>query len=304
MPGAFAHLTAANLSCGGTNALANIDMPQKAKLILSRNINFIELGCVSPDYPYLAIGDKEQNEWADLMHYEKTGDLIKLLASECKRLTGSAQEKVFAWLCGYVSHVIADITIHPVVELKVGPYLGNEKEHRICEMNQDTYIWQRLNLGEIGLADRIEQNIGRCADARGSLHADITRVWGMGLNATHSGYALVSPPNFDKWHHGFQRVVNNAEEGYRFFKWARHVAADSGLLYPRPSEVETGFITNLNTPNGRMHYDDIFDLAVKNIQNYIDILGQYVFGTGTLEQFRNWNLDNGRDESGDLTAWN
>lgn len=303
MPGAFAHLTAANLSSCGTNALSKIGMPTQAKLALSRNIKFIELGCVSPDYPYLALGDKQQNEWADLMHYEKTGELIRHLASECMLLSDDVKGKVFAWLCGYVSHVIADITIHPVVELKVGPYSGNETAHRICEMNQDTYIWQRLNLGEIGLADRVELNIGSCADSNGSLDVDITNVWGACLNAVHPDYATLHLPNFDKWHYGFQNVVNNAEEGYRFFKWARHISADLGLLYPRPLEIDMTYINKLNTPKGLMDYDEIFDLAVDNIQKYIGILGLYVFGSGSLEQFKNWNLDTGRDESGVLTTW-
>lgn len=304
MPGAFAHLTAANFACGGTNSIAEIDMPQVAKLFLSRHINFVELGCVSPDYPYLAIGDKSQNKWADLMHYDHTGDLIKVFASECKALTGRAQEKVFAWLCGYISHVLADITIHPVVEFKVGPYIGNEQAHRVCEMHQDTYIWQRMKLGEIGLADRIKSNMGSCVDEDGTLDKAVTCVWGHGLSKIHSAYAAISAPDFDKWHGGFQTVVNNAEEGYRLFKWARHVSADLGLSYPRPAEInEAEYILNLDTPQGLMNYDDIFDLAVSNIQNYIGFLGRYVFDDGSLEPFRNWNLDDGRDEFGELTAW-
>lgn len=59
-------------------------------------------------------------------------------------------------------HVAADITVHPVVELKVGPYAQNQTAHRTCEMNQDAFIWQRLNLGELGYADRVQQNIGSC----------------------------------------------------------------------------------------------------------------------------------------------
>ncbi|MDV6317213.1 zinc dependent phospholipase C family protein [Idiomarina sp. HP20-50] len=303
MPGAFAHLTAANLSIS-SNSLTSIDMPSEAKRILALNTHFVELGCVSPDYPYLAVMDSDQNHWADLMHYDNTGELVKVLAKACKMLDDqAAKEKVFSWLCGYTSHVIADITIHPVVELKVGEYKENKTDHRVCEMHQDTHIWQRLNLGEIGLADRVKSNIGECVDGNGHLDTDITKIWEEALVSIHQDYFKKIKPDFNKWHGGFQTIVDNADEGYRFFKWARHVAADSGLLYPRPDEVNDTYIFDLETPAGVMDYDDIFDMAVKNIQSYIGIVGRYVFCDESLDDIKNWNLDNGQDESGKLTAW-
>ncbi|HAS23842.1 zinc dependent phospholipase C family protein [Idiomarina loihiensis] len=306
MPGAFAHITAANSAFAGTNSLDKIDIPNSIRLVLSQNIKFTELGCVSPDYPYLVVGDSSQNKWADLMHYERTGELIKSLAKRCKEMSGKPQEKVFAWLCGYVSHVIADITVHPVVEMKVGEYEHNKRDHRICEMNQDTYIWQRLKLGQIGLADRVKLNIGDCIDADGSIDSDIQNLWKVALLDVHSRYGIEVPPQINDWHNGFQTVVDNVEEGYRrLFKWARHISAGlgAGLHYPTPEELDTTYIEDLDTPNGKMHYDDVFDLAVTNIQQYAGYLGQYVFADGSLDKFKNWNLDNGKDENQELTAW-
>ncbi|GGO74047.1 zinc dependent phospholipase C family protein [Bowmanella pacifica] len=301
MPGAFAHITAANEACD-TTSLMGMDMPVSAKLALSQNPKYIELGCVSPDYPYLAIADSKQNKWADLMHYERTGELIKTLATACKTLPDSEQGRLFAWLCGFVSHVIADITIHPVVERRVGPYAQNKTAHRECEMNQDAYIWQRLNLGEIGVADHVRIHIGECAQ-NGRLDSAIQRLWGNALLRVHKEYAQQAPPEFDKWHDGFQTVVDKAEEGYRLFTWARHVAADIGLMYPRPDEVEVSFIEELDTPAGFMHYDQIFDLAVANIRRYIGIVGRFVYEGGNLDDIKNWNLDDGKDAEGELTAW-
>lgn len=306
MPGAFAHITAANSAFAGSNNLDKIDIPNRARLILSQNIKFAELGCVSPDYPYLVLGNSAQNKWADLMHYERTGELVKSFARRCKEMEGKAQEKVFAWLCGYVSHVIADITIHPVVEIKVGEYEHNKSNHRTCEMNQDTYIWQRLKLGQIGLADRVKSNIGDCIDHNGNIDADIQSTWEAGLFEIHADYANEARPEMNDWHSGFQTVVDNVEEGYRrLFKWARHVSAalGSGLHYPTPDELEMIYVEDLDTPNGKMHYDDIFDLAVTNIQRYVGYIGQYVFADGSLDEFKNWNLDNGKDENQELTAW-
>ncbi|MEI8614896.1 zinc dependent phospholipase C family protein [Shewanella sp. PP-He15 brown] len=302
MPGAFAHLTAVNLA-SDSNALSSIDMPLDAKKAISLNKPYVELGCVSPDYPYLDIGDSAQNRWADKMHYERTGELIKSLAKQCKMLQDNDRDKVFAWLCGFISHVIADITIHPVVERKVGPYEQNKTAHRTCEMHQDAHIWRRLNLGEVGLADHVRQQFGYCVGQDGRLDKTIKTIWLAGLKDIHSSFASDVPPDFDKWHRGFQLIVDNAEEGYRFFPWARHLAANNGLLYPRPDEIDKQFTEHLDTPNGLLNYDQVFDLAVSNIKRYFAILASYIFGDGQLMAFVNWNLDNGQDENGELTGW-
>ena len=43
-----------------------------------------------------------------------------------KKWTCDAQQKGLAWLLGYCAHVATDVTIHPVVEMKVGPYDENK----------------------------------------------------------------------------------------------------------------------------------------------------------------------------------
>lgn len=169
-------------------------------------------------------------------------------------------------------------------------------------MNQDAYIWQRLNLGEIGVADHVRIHIGECTQ-NGQLDSAIQRLWGKALLSVHKEYAQQAPPEFDKWHDGFQTVVDKAEEGYRLFTWARHVAADIGLMYPRPDEVDVSFIEELDTPAGFMYCDQIFDLAVANIRRYIGIVGRFVYEDGSLEAIKNWNLDDGKDAEGALTAW-
>jgi hypothetical protein len=304
MPGAFAHITAVNFALSNAN-LKSLAMPRKAKLALSRNQKFIELGCVSPDYPYLKLGDGEQNEWADKMHYEAVGVLIKKAIGLIQKLSGRDQEKAFSWLCGFVAHVITDITIHPVIELKVGPYHENAKQHRICEMNQDAYIWPKLNLGEIGYADRVKINIGSCADAenRTNLDSVIHDLWVTCLVEVFPEKAHASPPEINAWHKGFLRVVDNVDEGYRLFPFARHVAADQGLLYPSLDDIDHAYIENLQTPCGIEHYDAIFERAVANIKQYLCHLANAVFADGSVDMYLDWNLDTGRCESGFLTAW-
>ena len=53
------------------------------------------------------------------MHYEKTGDMIKAGINLIRKINGASQQKAFSWLLGYTSHVITDVTIHPVIELNI-----------------------------------------------------------------------------------------------------------------------------------------------------------------------------------------
>jgi len=305
MPGAFAHISAVNKASANT-ALAKLNVPQHVKKTLSQYQAFLEFGCVSPDYPYLAIGNHAQNKWADEMHYNEVGKLIATLIDLIKQLEDHNQKKAFAWLCGFVAHVAADITIHPVVELKVGPYTENAKDHRICEMHQDTYIWHKvMNLGNIGLADRVKENIGSCVDEHNedSIDLIIYDVWQTTLVAVYPHYAEECPPDINRWHHGFQTVVNHAEESHKLFAWARHVASAQGLTYPLPEEVTSEFVEGLQTPHGIQHYDEIFDRAVSTIQLFWEKTAEAVFENGATDFFKNWNLDTGFCEDGVLTAW-
>lgn len=307
MAGAFAHITAVNCANNTTQLKQLTSMPKKAKLILVSNPEYVELGCISPDYPYLSLGkgSSKQKLWADIMHYEKMGDLIRQLIVQVKSLLGDEQDKAFAWLCGFVAHVITDITIHPVIELKVGRYQGHEAEHRTCEMHQDTYIWQRLNLGDIGYADRIRDNIGSCSSPQNKdlLDPTIEQLWRHSLEIVYPEHFISLRPNVNQWHRGFQTIVDNVEEGYRLFPIARHVAAGHGYLYPSVDDIDTQFIDNLKTPNDLQNYDAIFDKAVLNILKYWCIVSNAVFTDGGVDDFLNWNLDTGLCENGNLTAW-
>jgi len=306
MPGAFAHITAAQCASENT-ALARLTMPSEAKRIISQNIKFIELGCVSPDYPYLAVTSPSQAQWADCMHYERTGEMLKALITKVKeRPSGAEKQKAFAWLCGYIGHVIADITIHPVVERRVGPYEQNKRAHRVCEMNQDAFIWEtKLKLGGVGYADRVRENIGTCGDPDddSKLNSVVGQVWTESLLQTYPECVSQSVPKTSDWHNAFQAVVDSADEGHRLFALARHVAVDQGLTYPTLEEVEHSYIYNLDTPRGLMNYEEVFDRAVANIRSYWEIAAQAVFEGGPVDAFLNWNLDTGETPDGCLTAW-
>lgn len=81
------------------------------------------------------------------MHWHATGRMIQAGVALVATMTDSARkEKCFAWLCGYASHVVADVTIHPVVRLMCK---GDSKLHRKIETHQDSYIADLLNVGAL-----------------------------------------------------------------------------------------------------------------------------------------------------------
>lgn len=305
MPGAYAHITLVNL-LKETRRLQALDIPAEVATALLDYFKFVELGAVSPDYPYLSLRDKAAARWADAMHYDRTGETIQLGARRLRGMQGEPKRKGIAWLLGYAAHVATDVTIHPVVELKVGPYKGHKKAHRVCEMHQDSYIFQRLDLGGIGLAEHLDRGICACgtAGAKG-IDPDIRVLWQSMLEGAHAGEARTNPPNLDKWHRGFKTVVDDiGEEGNRLLPIARHVAVGLGLTYPAPKDIDPQYIKHLQVPNGRQDYDRIFDFAINNVGQVWSWLAKGIMNADEpmLARLGNWNLDTGR-ENGRLVFW-
>jgi hypothetical protein len=304
MPGAFAHITAVNLALT-TPSLIQLSHPIEAINALNNYHNFLELGCVSPDLPYLKLADRAQNRWADKMHHQHVGDLLRTLIKRVQKTQGEEQEKLFAWLSGYLAHVVTDITIHPVIETQVGHYATNKLQHRLCEMNQDAYIWQRMQLGEIGSRERISNSLGSCIDSADpqKLDSSITSHWELALLDIFNLHYWNTKPEINAWFRGFKKVVDLVEDQYRLFPFSRHVAALLGLTYPTITNIDRQFIYNLVTPNGVQHYDQVFDRAISNIRYYQQALVNAVYANGTVDMFLNWNLDTGENPTGQLTAW-
>lgn len=89
------------------------------------------------------------------------------------------------------------MTIHPVLELRVGPYQDNKGEHRRCEMHQDAFIFPRvMNVGDVGLTDHLASGIAAChaADAEDQMDPTIEQLWLSMLEAAYfdsvSGHPL------------------------------------------------------------------------------------------------------------------
>ena len=305
MPGAYAHMTLVNLA---SERRWLKKLPKEVAKAIQHNFHFCELGSVSPDYPYLAVGDSGAAKWADSMHYDNTGAMIQAGIDYLRTLSGSDQDKALPWLLGYAAHVTTDVTIHPVVELKVGPYQGHEKEHRVCEMHQDSYIYQRLDLGDIGLGEHLDSGLARCAAGRdnGQLDPVIEKMWLFMLEGVYPAACRENAPDIQKWHRMFVKVVDNVgEEGGKLLPMARHVAVNAGLTYPDSVDVRDEFIRMLETPEGQKDYDEIFDRAIANVAQIWKVIAESVYQGSAEYQtlFGDWNLDTGRDENENFVFW-
>lgn len=309
MPGAYAHITLVNIS-KEVEALEKLDgFPTQAISALLKNFKYCELGCVSPDYPYLAVGDKNATKWADLMHYQNTNLMIhKGVEFIRDELQGAQQQKAFSWLLGYVAHVITDVAIHPIVQLKVGDYAQNKTAHRRCEMHQDAYIFQRMNLGGIGISEHLDSGIKKCSNTSNPKKIDpiILSVWQYMLRNSHNDEYTNNPPDIDKWHEKFGHFVDTyAEEGNKLFPLSRHVAVKKGLTYPNQNEIDMQYIQNLDSPNGKKSYDEIFDHAIIKVRQYWNTVAQGVFAGNKeyLALIGNWNLDTGQVIDNTYAMW-
>ncbi len=304
MPGTYAHITMANEL---PHALRRAGGPQEVYAAALAHLKYCELGAISPDYPYMVIGDAHAQRWADIMHRTSTGALLEAGIAHVAGMGGEAKPKAMAWLLGYASHVVADMTVHPVVELKVGPYVGHEKAHRICEMNQDVYIFQKRTSLTLRWAEHFKHGIGTCGDD--GLDPDIRAVWSEMLSRVEPEEYRANPPDFDRWQRACRLIVDGViEDGDRLIPLARHVAVGQGLVYPREGEVDRTYLVDLDTPAGRMDYDQVFDRAIANVGAESGRIASAFLGEGgerktLLATAGPWDLDTGRIGSGGRVFW-
>ncbi|MDH5571772.1 MAG: zinc dependent phospholipase C family protein [Gammaproteobacteria bacterium] len=308
MPGAYAHMTLVN-HFREPQRLEDINgFPVDAIIAILDYFKFCELGCISPDYPYLAVGDAEAAKWSDLMHYVDTGRMIHAGITYVQTMNGPDRSKALAWLLGYTAHVVMDVTIHPVVELKVGPYHDNKNQHRVCEMHQDAYIFQRMNLGDIGLSEYFDSGIAQCSDPHDKNRLDpvIRKMWQFMLKNVHATAFNDNQPDINKWHKSFYFLMDKiVSEGNKLRPLSRHMAVKAGLTYPAPDGIDDQFIKNIETPDGVSDYDFVFDRALENVGRVWAIVAKAVLNDDTayMSSIGNWNLDTGRDPMGTLVMW-
>ena len=320
MPGTFAHITLVDSLCQNADALDGIDsLTPSMKRALMQFDNFCELGAVSPDTPYLKLLSADSACWANVMHYWKTTDFIRRAVPYVHALDFrlTATQKCFAWLFGYTAHVVADFTVHPVINLRVGPYEQNKLQHRLCEMNEDVYIFHKLGFGDVSGAEYIKRcGIDSCADETDEDNLDpaVRKLWfycleGFPLDSIKMKDGLPAPkgpPDPDEWFAHYVGMIDKfAEEGGKFPWLLRELVGAEGLVFPQLDEVDQTFIQNLKMPDGTTaNYDQVFERARQNVIATWRELGA-ALDAGDLNLFTlaNGDLDTGLADNNQSIFW-
>jgi len=285
--------------------------------------NFVDLGAISPDCPYFCITDfdGEATSWADVMHYWRTGDFIReaitLLSDE--KHTEKDTQIAIAWLFGYTAHVATDLTVHPIVELRVGEYATHKVEHRFCEMQQDAYMFFHTLGIDAAAADYLKgPGLKSCTNdpKDNRLHNKVAELWKNCASAIKPsaddvdyvfGRIPDKPPQPETWFRWFCEMIDKgAENGYRI-PILSHLLLEYGLSIPKDQNaVDMSYVSSLATPNGEhVDFPVIFEMAVDNtIKSWEELAAALRADSPKPFSLANANLDTGKAYKTDtLVFW-
>jgi hypothetical protein len=310
MAGAFAHMSVADSLCDEPEFLISAGrIGEIARYAITKNKNFCELGSVSPDLPYLDFLNANSKGWANVMHYWKTADIIRSGVS-CfagKNLEDGDKLRALAWFFGYAAHVATDLTVHPVLAASGYPYATNAKGHRLCELNQDAYIFRKLNSEDPDDVRYIENcGIGSCGDPNdpAKLYPAVRELWTQCLSCIsppevhmENGTAgPVSRPTPDVWFADYtKRVGEFVEQGGGFVLLFRDLLEKAGACLPESGEVDMKYITNLKTPtNLAVDYDTVFAMSLANVRKtWLELAAALAAPDQNVFALKNADLDTG-----------
>jgi hypothetical protein len=310
MAGAITHLLVAS------EALKLIDgmCPEMAE-ILRENYPLLLLGSVSPDLPYaMAIKPLSGAQvWAERMHNLRTGGVGVEGAGMLSRkqsLDKLEYKAQIAWLSGYISHCVADATIHPIVQAIVGAYQFAKTQHRVCEMIQDSLLFNEVygyDLEGTKLIDELKK-----VDRNSFIY--VANFWFILLARVYPG--MGSTPEPQSWHKPYLKLLNIAKDNALAQNLSRVVPDLKDYLYPtakalrkarqKESRIYFDEVPFPNDPQQKRAFNDIgFQQAVKNVLPIWQSLDKEIRSSrksskqllegGLKGILKNWNLDTGAD---------
>ena len=309
MPAPYAHLKISDLSVN--RFCASDQVVPELKSYAEKFSRYIHLGSAAPDYPYLdAPIEHDQKLWADHMHYHHTGDFLKCMAEKLVHDYSSGISRddfiiPFCWILGYVSHVTADLVVHPVVQRIVGEYTGHEPEHKECEMIQDAYIYHELTGRDIEDSVLIEE-LENFSDPEGGddISPIIKELWDDLFERYFPDEYTYVPPRIHAWHDKFTSLLK--ERG-----WLQKFGRFFGVTYERFAETsridKSYYLNRIHSPFGtQCSYDEVFNKAVNRVSERWELLALAMAGNDPkifTGKILNYNLDDGKDEREQLVFW-
>jgi len=317
MPGAIAHMAAVR------QAQARLVAEYGATLIAEcadQHPAWLHAGSIAPDYSdlYQILSRGHPDKWSCLLHQEKSGDAIRAgvawINDHIKGRSSPEFQRSVAWLAGYLSHIVLDATIHPVVHAIVGEYNQHRIDHQHCEMVMDAYICNRYGSFAEMMADW-EAVLSKTSDEAGKgMDPTIKSIWSYMLKKTYPAAYEDNPPAFDAWQRDYLQSIPGACLEEVFF---RHAAPGTTHHYlargKLPKDASLIYIENCLAPEnnrfGRetMHLDEVFRFGIGNVVHYwLQLEEALGSGDAALPELPNWNLDHGRLDShtgGDAALW-
>ncbi len=125
--------------------------------VLDRHPHYMELGSLGPDLPYFGWRSLLRpnkpigvDQWSYQLHSKSPNILpLRLIELAWKESDPKQEPWVdidkckFSFICGFLTHLAADQTVHPVVNSIAGCYHREKAartEHKNCEIHQDLYM--------------------------------------------------------------------------------------------------------------------------------------------------------------------
>ena len=265
MAGCYAHITIVSKILD-RRVLKRIGLDTSLSKMVREWSNYVLLGAISPDLPYLGFG----KEWADRFHYEKTSQIVRdgLVELFGKSFGDADTQKQIAWLFGYATHLVTDLYIHPVIEKKVGPYAENKTAHRICEMNQDVWIMKKEMSEDVCLGETFDNTIKTCTETGAEGYLIDNAISDFWQSLIKKVYSPLKSPSPRRWFSCFVALMDKFAENPD-----KHLIITRTLLkschYGYPSEPEMDYVDNLYRPNGeRVDFNTVFNEAVERAKVY------------------------------------
>lgn len=300
------------------------------------------VGAVSPDIPYLAVTQAASSlSCADYMHYKRTNRIAIEAVRELHAhlsATSTINKSNAAWLLGYISHLVADATIHPIVQEIVGTYEENKTEHMRCEMVQDAFVFKQLIGREITDSGFIDsylkpidnqvlyfwrdlfyrayfpqfQEARKTRSAGSALRPKLTTRDIDGRRFRIEFLEMSIRP--DQWLGWYRTLLRSSASG-NFKNLTRQIGIGKSLSYPTTKEIlrecpdqHERYFEKVKLPFREKKSRFMvagFARTVRNVLKAWEVTWKGIKdGQDISSYIKDWNLDTGEDQSsGEITFW-